>query len=688
MTPHESLIMGEPEHRVVRSSLPSIRVADVAEERLVQFYLDGFRPGDPFVQQPHLSAAGRTTELPETADVVIIGCGPAGLVLAAQLAQFPDIHTVVVDRRDGPLEVGQADGVACRTMEMFEAFGLADQLIREGYQVNEVTFWQPDPHDGSSITRTGRINDVEEGLSEMPHMIVNQARTLAYLRNHMRRSATRAEPFYGLHATGVSIDTDSTAEHPVSVTLQHVKDFEPTGETSTIRARYVVGCDGSRSSTRQAIGRQLEGHAANQSWGVLDVLVVTDFPDIRLKSAVHSDQGSILVIPREGGYLVRLYIELDNERDAEMLQQRTVTPEKLAAVANRILHPYTLDVKQVGWWAVYEVGQRLCSRFDDVPGPEADSRLPRVFIAGDACHTHSAKAGQGMNVSMADAWNLGWKLGTVLRGTSRPEVLRTYSAERQEVARQLIEFDREFAAAFSARPDRDADPVSFQHYFRQQGRFTAGVAVRYEPSILTARPSHQHLAEGFPVGMRFHSAPVIRLADAKPMHLGHAARADGAWRLYAFADRSHPTAANSRLRTLAEFLDSENSPLARFTPSGADPDSVIDVRAVLQHGHRDVTVADLPPVLLPRKGPFGLVDHEKAFCPDPTDDVFDLRGVDRNKGCLVVVRPDQYVAHVLPLDAHQELVAFLEGTLLEGGGPGGSDSRNSEQHTTAGAVKA
>ena len=632
----------------------------------MQFYLNGYKPGDPFVAEPHPALSERPAGLPDTADVVIIGAGPAGLLLAAQLAEFPEIHTVLVDRRDGPLEVGQADGVACRTVEIFEAFGLADRLIHEGYQVNEVTFWRPDPVDGASITRTGRVEDVEDDLSEMPHMIVNQARMLTYLREHMRRSATRAEPFHGLHAGDVQVD--ASAEHPVTVTLQHVEGAEPTGETSTINARYVVGCDGSRSATRQAIGRSLEGDATNQVWGVLDVLAVTDFPDIRLKSVINSREGGILVIPREGGHLVRLYIELDNDRDAEMLRNRSVTPEKLAAVANRILHPYTLDVQHVGWWAVYEVGQRLCDRFDDVPDEADDDRLPRVFIAGDACHTHSAKAGQGMNVSMADAWNLGWKLATVLRGTSRPEVLRTYSEERQQVAQELIDFDREFAALFSARPDgQDADPARFQRYFREQGRFTAGVAVHYEPSVLTALPAHQDLADGFRIGTRLHSAPVVRLADAKPMHLGHAARADGAWRAYVFADRAHPGESGSRFRALTGFLAAENSPIARFTPPGAEPDSVIDVRAVLQQGHRDVTVADLPPVLLPRKGPFGLVDYEKVFCPDPAADIFELRGVDRERGAVVLVRPDQYVANVLPLDAHQELVEFLRGSLVEAG---------------------
>jgi len=640
----------------------------------MQFYLNGYQPGDPLIEDPDPAVAQRPEGLPEEADVVIIGCGPAGLVLAAQLANFPGIHTVVIDRRDGPLQVGQADGVACRTVEIFAAFGLAGRLVAEAYWVNEVSFWRPDPQDRSRITRTGRVQDVEDGLSEFPHVIVNQARMLAYLREHMERSASRLRPVYGLQATDVRVDTSGAADYPVTVTLQHVAGLQETGPTSTVRAKYVVGCDGARSRVRAAIGQELAGDPMNQSWGVMDVLAVTDFPDIRLKSVIHSaNQGNLLIIPREGGYLARFYIELDQEHDREMLQAGTVTPEKLVAVANRILHPYTLEVKDVGWWSVYEIGQRLCAKFDDVPVAEPGSRLPRVFIAGDACHTHSAKAGQGMNVSMADAWNLGWKLAGVLGGTAKPELLHTYSSERQTFAQELIDFDREFARMFSAPPKETADsegegvvPEEFHRHFIQQGRFTAGVATRYGPSMITAGPAWQHLAPGFPVGMRFHSAPVIRLADAKPMHLGHVARADGAWRLYLFADRADPASPASRARQLCEFLASPKSPIARFTPEGGAPDSVIDVRAVFQQGHRDLAVSSLPAVLLPAKGRFGLIDYEKAFCPDPVaGDVFDLRGIDRGPGCLVVVRPDQYAAHVLPLDAADELADFLAGVLVD-----------------------
>jgi phenol 2-monooxygenase (NADPH) len=567
----------------------------------MQFHLNGYRSGDPRVETAHPSVAERPDRLPAECDVLIVGAGPAGLVLAAQLAAFPEVHTVVVDRRDGPLAVGQADGVACRTVEMFAAFGLAGRLLDEAYWVNEVAFWRTDPDDPTRIARTGRVRDTEEGLSEFPHVIVNQARMLAYLREHMAQSAARLTPFYGLRATGLEIGPDD-----VTVAL---------GETS-VRASYVVGCDGARSAIRAAIGRELEGDATDETWGVMDVLAVTDFPDIRRKCAIYSAEGNILIIPREGGYLTRFYLELDDPAD--------VDPHKLAALANRILHPYTLDVKDVAWWSVYEVGQRLCEKFDDVPARE---RIPRVFIAGDACHTHSAKAGQGMNVAMADAFNLGWKLGAVLRGTARPELLHTYSQERRAVALQLIDFDREFSELFSARR---REPERFQRYFVAQGRFTAGVATRYGPSMITGGSEHQSLAEGFPVGMRFHSAPVIRLADAKPVHLGHVASADGAWRVYVFADRD-----GSRVRELCEHLPPEP-----------------DVRAVFQ---RELEVDELPPALLPRQGRFGLIDYEKAFRLDPEQDIFDLRGIDRDHGCMVVVRPDQYVAHVLPLDAHDAL---------------------------------
>ena len=187
-----------------------------------------------------------------------------------------------MDRRDGPLEVGQADGVACRTVEMFETFGLADRLVDEAYWVNEVGFWRPDPEDRTRITRTGRVRDTEEGLSEFPHVIVNQARMLAYLLEHMERSPSRLRPALrpARRATrdrcGRRVVTCSTSSDADG--RDGRRSAPGTSSAATARA----------APSRAAIGRELVGDATNETWGVMDVLAVTDFPDIRVKSAINS----------------------------------------------------------------------------------------------------------------------------------------------------------------------------------------------------------------------------------------------------------------------------------------------------------------------------------------------------------------------------------------------------------------
>jgi len=645
----------------------------------MQFHLNGFRPGDPHVSDPaelHADQAELgSRELPKTVDVLIVGSGPAGLTLAAQLAAFPDLATVLVESRPGPLLLGQADGVACRTVEMFEAFGFSERVMKEAYWVNEVSFWKPDENARERIVRHGRIRDTEDGLSEFPHVILNQARVHDFYLDVMRNSPARMAPFYGLRLLDLAVAQQGSAgDFPVTARLERLSG-EQAGRIETVAARFVVGCDGARSAVRQSLGRVLHGDSANQAWGVMDVLAVTDFPDIRLKATIHSaEEGSVLIIPREGGYLVRFYIELEKLNANERVASRNVTVDHLIAAAQRILRPYTLDVKEVAWWSVYEIGQRLADRFDDLADDASEDAVPRVFIAGDACHTHSPKAGQGMNVSMQDSFNLGWKLASVLVGRSAPKLLHTYSEERRAIAEELIEFDREFARMFSARPgsasaaDRDVvDPAEFKNYFVRQGRFTAGTATRYDPSLITGEPAHQPLAAGFSIGMRFHSAPVIRLADSRPMELGHTVKADGRWRLFAFAADEDPVDPFSGIGALCRFLaTSDQSPVQRYTPQGADLDSVIDVRAIFQQPHRDLTLEAMPPLLLPRKGRYGLVDYEKIFCADRTSgrDIFDLRGIDRARGCLVLVRPDQYVAHILPLDGHAALADFFDGFMV------------------------
>lgn len=630
----------------------------------MQFHLNGFEPGDPEISDPaqRQPASGLSGQAPAEVDILIVGCGPAGLTLAAQLSAFPDIKTCIVEQKPGPLLRGQADGVACRTMEMFEAFGFSERVLKEACWINETTFWKPDPAQPENILRSGWVQDTEDGLSEFPHVVLNQARVHDFYLDVMRKSPSRLEPHYSRRLLDLQIDASGDNPHPVTARFERL-DPAQEGQIETIKASYVVGCDGARSTVRRSIGRTLHGDSANHAWGVMDVLAVTDFPDVRFKSLIQSaNDGSIIIIPREGGYLFRLYIELDKLDAGERVSDRNITADDLIAAARRIFKPYSLDVKEVPWWSVYEIGQRLCDKFDDVPEEDVSKRLPHVFIAGDACHTHSPKAGQGMNVSLQDGFNLGWKLASVLRKRSPPSLLHSYSAERQAIAKELIDFDREWAALLAS--SKGFDPAETQSYFVRHGRYTAGTAAYYTPSILTGEATHQHLARGLTIGMRFHSAPVIRVADAKPVHLGHTVRADGRWRIFAFAGAENPAMPNSGIRTLCEFLvGSQDSPVRKYTPHAEDIDAVIDVRAVFQQDHHALAIETMPSLLLPQKGRYGLRDYEKIFCADVKsgNDVFTMRGIDRERGCTVIVRPDQYVANVLPLDGYRALAAYFDG---------------------------
>jgi phenol 2-monooxygenase (NADPH) len=160
---------------------------------------------------------------------------------------------------------------------------------------------------------------------------------------------------------------------------------------------------------------------------------------------------------------------------------------------------------------------------------------------------------------------------------------------------------------------------------------------------------------------------VVRLSDAKQMQLGHVAEADARWRLYAFAGKADKGQPGSAMAQLADWLENDpQSPVVKHTRKGEDIDAIIDVRAVFQQTFDQLAYEHMPSLLKPKTGKLGLQDHEKIFCVDHkgVGDIYDMRGIDREKGCLIVVRPDQYVANVLPLDARDELSAFFAGVLL------------------------
>ncbi|HVL61280.1 MAG TPA: FAD-dependent monooxygenase [Microbacterium sp.] len=631
----------------------------------MQFHHHGYVSGEPRILDADGTGIDRPTDLPEEMDVLIVGSGPAGMLLAAQMSQFPGVTTRIIERRDGRLVLGQADGIQPRSVETFQAFGFAERIVAEAYNIAYMNFWGPDPENPQNIIRTARTEDYAFKISEFPHLIVNQARVLDYFAEAAAYGPGRIVPDYGVEFLGLTVHENG--DHPVEVRVRHTTGAL-AGRERTVRAKYVVGCDGARSGVREAIGRQHIGAFAAHAWGVMDVLVNTDFPDWRTKCAINAEAGNILHIPREGGYLSRMYIDLGEVAEGDNHRVRQTPIEEVVRKANAILHPYSIDVKQVAWHSVYEVGHRVTDKFDDVDVEQTHD--PRVFLTGDACHTHSAKAGQGMNVSMQDGFNLGWKLGHVLSGLSPASLLSTYSAERQPVAQQLIDFDREWSSLMARKPEEISDPNELATFYLGTAEFPSGFMTQYGSSMVTAGTEHQSLAPGFPIGKRFKSVEVVRVCDGNVVHLGHHAKADGRWRVYAFAADT-----GGALEDWATWMASAESPIARYTPAGADVDAVFDVKAVYRQPFEEIDITRVPGVFTPRTGPLELTDWEKVYASGPSAwtaaDIFAERELSRD-GVVVVVRPDQYVAAVLPLTATDELSAFFAGVLLPQRVPAGT----------------
>ncbi|CZR63787.1 probable 2-polyprenyl-6-methoxyphenol hydroxylase and related FAD-dependent oxidoreductases [Phialocephala subalpina] len=576
-------------------------------------------------------------------DVIICGSGSAGLCAAVWLARL-GIKCKILEKSSGPMKMGQADGVQCRTVEMYESFGLSEDLLKTAYHVLEIAFWTGD--EKGNLARTNRTADTMPGLSHMPHCILNQAVMNRFLLEAMERwNGQKVD--YGYVVKGVGVDEGGGGEYPVIVTA------EKDGVEEVFRAKYALGCDGAHSSVRRSLGYKMLGDSTDSIWGVMDIYPRTNFPDIRKKCTVHSKAGIIMIIPREGGSLVRFYIQLPVGTIA-----KDVKLPDLHYAAQQIFHPFTMEISETFWWSAYAIGQRLADHF---------SKDNRVFLTGDACHTHSPKAGQGMNVSLQDGYNMGWKLAAVLQGRASPELLKSYNLEREKVASDLISFDRTWTKLFSSK---SSDNPDFREHFVKAGKYTAGLTAKYDDSVITsAAKSKQELAKGLVVGMRFPSAQVVRFCDARAMQLVRALPADGRWRVVVFVGGVGDERGMWRLNKLAEFLDSKEGPVHRFTLSNHDIDSFIEPIVVF-HGERvKLEQEQIPEYFWPTTGKWRMRDLHKTFVDDESYNsghghAYEKYGVDVNEGAVVVVRPDQYVSLVTSLNDHKGLMDFFEGWVL------------------------
>ncbi|KAL4782311.1 FAD binding domain-containing protein [Aspergillus varians] len=580
----------------------------------------------------------------EQTTVVIAGAGPAGLMLAVNLVRF-GIKTLILDDRPDRTSTGKADGIQPKTIETLRQLRLAETLLRDGARVYDISFW--DSTQSHPLSRKGRqihYPDHLVGASDPYILLAHQGMLEDVLIDDLAErgvSVQRNSPF-------VACSRDRAGKVDV------IYEDRTTGEKRLVKADYLVGCDGARSQVREFIpDAQLEGEMSNASWGVLDGVIETDFPDLWSKVAVRSHTvGSILWIPRESG-MTRLYVEL-SATAGERVDRAKATPEYVMARAKEAMSPFSLEWKSIEWFGNYVVGQRVAKHFSD-PNQQ-------IFIAGDAGHCHSALAAQGANTSMHDSFNLAWKINLVSRGLASPSLLGTYEAERRKIANDLIAFDAGHCAAF------EQGEAALTQNFHDNIRFISGVGAEYAPGLLTKSSPGVHVSGLRPGGLIF-PAKVTRYIDANPVDVQLDIPLLGQFKLYfmvpdvvksipflttfcsALSQGGLPTVsarAKSSYETQSRGWKASD---AYLVPERYTSFSDMITLAMLTGSKRDVfEIADLPPILQRSRWTVYLDDLEG--CMEKW-----VGGISGSQAGVVVVRPDGYVGVLGAWDSTQGVEA-------------------------------
>lgn len=390
------------------------------------------------------------------ADIVIVGAGPVGL-LCAYLGQMSGLRTIVLDQSEGPLKVGRADALNARTLQLFEIIDLFDDLYPLGKTCNTSSVWAG----GQFLSRQSSWWDELEGCLHKHFLMLGQSFLEQCLDKRLSDSGTEVRRLSQV------VDVQFTAGD-CAVQLANGK---------TLRSRYLIGADGSRSIVRKLLQVPFEMIRPQIVWAVIDAVIETDFPKVPEIIVFQAETSDVAWIPREGK-IDRFYVRMDT-KDFDLAQ----AVEKI----NRAMHPHTIKLRELVWFSKFSVKESVAERF---------SVRDRAFLAGDAAHIHSVNGGQGLNTGIGDAFNLMWKLNMVERHGARPELLRSYEEERRPIALSVIATSGELVRATKYSKDGTHAQDYVRIVQKRAGNIT-GMGIRYgEHGIPGSRLLDMEVFEG------------------------------------------------------------------------------------------------------------------------------------------------------------------------------------------------
>src|SRR3989454_10265008 len=399
-------------------------------------------------------------------EVLVVGAGPTGLVLALWLARL-GIQVRIIDKTAGPGSTSRALAVQARTLEFYRQLGFADELVEAGLVFSAANLWARGRR--AAHVELGRLG---AGKSPFPYgLIYPQDEHERFLIERLKELDVRVERMTEL------IDFEEV-DGRIVARLQG----------STCETACLAGCDGARSTVREKLGISFPGGTYEHLFYVADVDASGPLMDRELHVSIdESDFAAVFPLKGEGRVRLIGTIRPGAEKEGEHLGWEDV--------GKNVLQRLRIDVRRVNWFSTYRVHHRVADRF----------RTGRAFLVGDAAHIHSPVGGQGMNTGIGDAVNLAWKLAAVVRGDADQAILDTYETERIAFARRLVATtDHAFTGVTSSSAFRRAlrlhlVPVvipslfAFRAIRRLAFRTVSQTAVNYRGSALSrgaAGPGH------------------------------------------------------------------------------------------------------------------------------------------------------------------------------------------------------
>ncbi|KIJ28567.1 hypothetical protein M422DRAFT_784549 [Sphaerobolus stellatus SS14] len=561
-------------------------------------------------------------------NILIVGAGPAGLMLAVCLKRL-GIDFKIIDKRIPGQLYGQADGIQPRTIELWESLGIAGELLNRGTRVCRSALFVPD-----------EANKNVQLIADGPNVALPEARypfeilaPVQLIEGIMRDTLTSQGVIIEQPMEPVSVRVIEKEKSPLieirlaPVVNQHgdtdIQEIHNTSET-IITAKYVIGCDGARSWVRKAMGIEMKGDETIFEWGVMDFTPVTNLPTFRAKTVIQSPLAPFIGYLPRPNRTARIYTLLGRTgSNIIMKSEEGAETSDLIVKATKVgFLPYTMEYQDISWASIYRVKQMIATQY---------SAQDCVFLVGDACHVHSPLGGQGANVSMADAYNLGWKLAAVLKGQAEASLLKTYEDERRPIALDLLSLDKEIFKCFDS--ELHFDGLALGGVYMGNAPFLSGLGITYNSSLI--KSGNEDLAPGLKLGYRFPSAEILRHCDWNAVHTHDLIQYDGNFKLILLpGDIQNPEVESALIELLFEM---DNSELRGHLKVLRDFKTIFRVprtASLPAFGHSSWLYENC------------YVDENEA---QELHGIYALADVSPYKGVAVLVRPDGYVCTLMPI---------------------------------------